>query len=332
MKKDRKVTIIMYHYVRDLKNSKFPRIKGLDLSLFVEQIEYLIKNYNIVTMEEVINSIFEENKLPNKAALLTFDDGYIDHFLNVFPILDKYKIQGSFYVPAKIILEHTVLSVNKIHFILASVEDKSIIIASIKKLLQRYQEEYGLNSFDYYYKKLATDKIYERKVVYDSEEVIFIKRLLQVELVEKLRDKIVDELFIKFIGMSQSNFSRELYLNKEQLITMHRHGMHIGCHGYGHYWWNHLTKQELINELNLSINFLTEIGIDMNNLTACYPYSGYNNQVIRMLNTMGFKLAMTAVPDIASTNRDTRFEMSRLDTNNLPKDRFSNVNDWFLKH
>ena len=34
-----KVTIIKYHYVRDLKNSRFNEIKGLDVSLFKEQAD-----------------------------------------------------------------------------------------------------------------------------------------------------------------------------------------------------------------------------------------------------------------------------------------------------
>ncbi|PRM89634.1 polysaccharide deacetylase, partial [Aliarcobacter cryaerophilus] len=100
------VTVVMYHYVRDLKNSRYPDIKGLDLNLFKEQIDYIRKNYHIATMEEVIYSIENQSKLPNKSVLLTFDDAYSDHYNNVFPILDKYKLQGSFYTPSKAIIEH----------------------------------------------------------------------------------------------------------------------------------------------------------------------------------------------------------------------------------
>ena len=35
-----KVTIIMYHYVRDLKHNRYPDIKGLDVKLFKEQIVF----------------------------------------------------------------------------------------------------------------------------------------------------------------------------------------------------------------------------------------------------------------------------------------------------
>ena len=86
----------MYHYVRDLKNSRYPDIKGLDINLFKEQIGYIRKHYHIITMEEVIHSIDKQVKIPGKSVLLTFDDAYSDHYNNVFPILDKYKLQGSF--------------------------------------------------------------------------------------------------------------------------------------------------------------------------------------------------------------------------------------------
>ena len=54
------VTIIMYHYVRDLANSKYPEIKGLDTCLFVEQIKYLHKHYRIITIDELINCIYHD--------------------------------------------------------------------------------------------------------------------------------------------------------------------------------------------------------------------------------------------------------------------------------
>ncbi|MGV8982708.1 hypothetical protein [Clostridium sp.] len=40
MQKSGKVSIVMYHYVRDLKNSRYPEIKGLDYNLFKNQIDF----------------------------------------------------------------------------------------------------------------------------------------------------------------------------------------------------------------------------------------------------------------------------------------------------
>ena len=320
-----KLTIVMYHYVRDIKNSRYPDIKALDITLFNEQIDYLRKHYHIITMEEVIYSIDNQVKIPDKSVLLTFDDGYSDQYTNALPILDKYKLQGSFFTPSKAITENTVLDVHKIHFILASVEDKLNLVNELKELMKFYQNEYQLEDFDYYYKKLA------QASRLDTKEVMFIKRLLQVELVEELRINIVDTLFEKYIGMSENAFSRELYMNEEQLKHMLRSGHHIGNHGYNHYWWNSLNREEMSQELDLSISFLEKLGVDMNNWTACYPYGSYDNQSIEMLRERGCKLALTSEVNIATTNKNTRFIMPRLDTNEIPKDKNEKTNDWYNK-
>ena len=126
-----KVTIVAYHYVRDLKFSRYPQIKGLDTVFFKEQIIFFKKNYNIITMEQLIDSIDKNKALPDKSLLLTFDDAYIDHFTQVFPILVENKIQGSFFPPAKAIRDHTLLEVNKIHHILASNTEAAYIKSEI---------------------------------------------------------------------------------------------------------------------------------------------------------------------------------------------------------
>ncbi len=84
----------MYHYVRELSESRFKKIKGLNLSLFRKQISYLQSYYKFVTVKDCLETISGVRELPLKAALLTFDDGFIDHYLNVFPILHSEGIQG----------------------------------------------------------------------------------------------------------------------------------------------------------------------------------------------------------------------------------------------
>lgn len=52
-----KLYISMYHYTRDIVHSRYPQIKGLDTNLFRQQIEYMKNNFNIVTMEQVIDAV-----------------------------------------------------------------------------------------------------------------------------------------------------------------------------------------------------------------------------------------------------------------------------------
>lgn len=324
------LTIIMYHYVRDLKNSRFPEIKGLEVELFKEQICYLEKNYHFVTAEQVIAAFKEEERLPSKAVLLTFDDAYIDHYTNVFPILEHKKIQGCFYPPVKAITEHSVLDVNKVHFILAATPKDQFghLLEKIKQLLIQYQDEFQLNTYDYYFEKLAVANRF------DPKEVIFVKRLLQVELPEKLRNIITKQLFTEAVRIEEEVFSRELYMNKDQMRCMVNCGMHVGSHGYDHYWLGSLPKDKQNEEIQQAIHFIQEIGGDINNWTMCYPYGNYNDDTIDILKSNGCQFGLTtrvALASIDSTETDAIFKLPRLDTNDIPKQADAPANEWFQK-
>lgn len=308
-----RLTVVMYHYVRDLTNSRYPEIKGLDLRLFVGQIKYLLKHYSFIRMENLIDCIYKKKQLPKNAVLLTFDDGYIDHYLNVFPVLDYYDIQGSFFAPVKALTEHEVLDVNKVHFILASTNENEII-EMIKNLLTEVKNEDGVKDFSYYYKTLAQSSRF------DTKEVVFIKRLLQHALPETTRNKLVNELFKNIVGIDEGAFSRELYMNEDHCKTMLKHGMHIGGHGYDHYWMEKLTKEKQAIEVQKTKSFLQSLDVDENYLSYCYPYGSYNDDTIEVLKSNGFKCAFTTEVSIVDFNKQVnQFAIPRLDTNDLPK-------------
>ena len=322
------LTVVMYHYVRDLKYSRYPSIKGLDVTLFKEQVAFLKKHYFFVTVEEVIAATQGIHKLPFHPILLTFDDAYIDHFTYAFPILKNEGVQGAFYAPVKAVTQHKVLDVNKIHFILASTpeEKMSSLLKEIALLLDKYREVYHLESFEFYYKKLAhLDR-------FDTKEVIFVKRLLQVELVEELRNIITTELFKKIVGVEEAAFSRELYMSVDQMKCMVSAGMHIGSHGYDHYWLGSLPKEKQEVEIKESLKFIENIGGDIKHWTICYPYGNYNDDTITLLKENHCALGFTTEVKLADINNqmgDNVFKIPRLDTNDLPKDAKAFPNNWY---
>lgn len=307
-------TIVMYHYVRELPYTRYPEIKGLTTSLFREQVLYLQKHYNFVRAKDLI-AARDGEALPPNAVWLTFDDGYIDHYMNVFPLLDELGIEGAFFPPAKAILNHEVLGVNKIHFILASAKNMDGLLGDVYHLLDEYRAEYSLESNEYYWYKLAQANRF------DPAEVIFVKRLLQVELPEATRKKITDVMFRKYVTEDEAAFSRELYMNEEQLNCMLRHGMCIGSHGYDHYWLDSLTPERQAEEIDLSMEFLQEIGVDMDGWVMNYPYGAYNESLVEILKKRGCAFGLSTQVAVADLAKDNIFALPRLDTNDLPKDR-----------
>ena len=315
----------MYHYVRDLQNTRYPAIKGLDIRLFREQLKFFKKHYNFITAAQLIDAYENGTGLPPNSLLLTFDDAYLDHYTYAFPVLDEYKAQGLFFVPVKAIMNHEVLIVNKIHHVLA-VCDKDIngLVQQVKTLLAPYEGKGGVQTFDYYFGKLAVANRF------DSKEVIFVKRLLQVELQEPIRSAIINQLFVQYVNDDEAAFSRELYMSEDQLRCMLRNGMIIGSHGYDHFWLGTLTKEEQLSELTKSVDFLKGLGIDMHTLSIGYPYGSHNNDTLDLAREFGFKLGFTTKVDVATTGYDS-LTIPRLDTNDFPKDAMAAVNDWYSK-
>ena len=307
-----KLHIIMYHYVRDLKNSRYPEIKGLDYNLFKQQIAFLKDNFTIVSMEDVIEAWNSKSGvLPENAVLLTFDDGYIDNFTAVFPVLNEYKVQGSFFIPGKTFTENVLLDVNKIHFILASAD-----IHSLVKDVFALLDQYRANGSDI----PSNEELLEKYAVasrFDSKETIFVKRILQTAIPEKIRNLISSELFQKYVGIPEDKFARELYMNRDQIRCMKREGMFIGLHGYDHYWLGNLTEEEMRTDIDKALEVMDEF-IERDNWVLNYPYGSHNPNVLEYIASKGCKGGMTTKVEVADTAVHGRYELPRLDCNDFP--------------
>ncbi len=309
-----KVHIIMYHYVRDLGNSRYPNIKGLDYGLFKEQIAFLKEHFTIVTMEDVIEACNSENgTLPENAVLLTFDDGYIDNFTAVFPVLKEHNVQGSFFLSGKTFTENVLLDVNKIHFTLACAEIHTLVKDVLELLDQCRSEEPKVDI-------PSNEELLEKYAVacwYDTKETIFVKRVLQAALPERMRNRISSELFRKYVGIPEDIFARELYMNRDQIRCMKREGMFIGLHGYDHYWLGNLGVQEMQADIDKALEVMDEF-IERDNWVLNYPYGSYNSDVIQYIASKGCRAGMVTKVAVADTKAHGRYELPRLDCNDFP--------------
>ncbi len=321
-----RLTVVMYHFVRDLTNSSFPGIKGLSIEHFVGQLEYIQRYYNVIGWTELADALSSPGAyLPPRALLLTFDDGYRDHYENVLPQLVDRGLTGCFYPPAKAITMQEVLDVNKIHFILASAPDKAEIVSSLFALVGDARAEFGLPSEAWYRRKLAHPNRF------DTAEVILIKRMLQRELPGDLRKHIVDALFRRCVTSDESGFAKELYVGVEELRAMREAGMHVGSHGYDHLWLDSLASSEQEHEVDLSLRFLQSLGVLGDDWTICYPYGAYNGALLTIVREKGCQAGFTTEVRSAKLGEDNRLTLPRLDTNDLPKRGDASPDDWTLE-
>jgi len=249
--------------------------------------------------------------MPPNPVLLTFDDGYIDHYTNVFPLLDEYGIQGAFFPPVRAIMEDRVLRVNKIHFLLASITNPAAAIDRMLELVDLCRDSHDLESNDHY------RDLYAVANRFDPAEVIFIKRLLQKGLPEDVAESVTDALFCEFVTADEAAFSAELYMSPDQLKTMVRAGMSVGSHGRDHRWLNTLEPQEQAEEVDASLEFLGALGAETDDWVMCYPYGGYDASLLAILRDRSCAMGLSV--ELGKTDLDAVDPMvlPRIDTNDV---------------
>ena len=316
--KKNSINIVAYHYIREIKNSKFKNLRGIEYNFFKKQIKFYKKNFNIISPDDLIEILNKKKKYNKPCLLLTFDDGYIDHYKYVFPLLVKEKIKGCFYPPINI-FRGEVLDVNKIHFILEKCQDTLMLFDVLRLYLKK---NYNLDINKEKLKKInSISKINPTSIPeYDDASTILIKKLLQNYLPAKIRKSACNYLFKKFVKIDLKIFSKQLYLNLKQLKEMDKAGMHIGCHGVNHVRWKTWSFKKQLNEIKESKKFFDKKKINTKNFSVCYPYGSYNQNSAKVLEKLGIKFGLTCDHGNFTVNKKSnKYKLPRFDANDFLK-------------
>ncbi len=89
------IPVLYYHSIANVPGNT----AVLHPDRFAEQVEYLVQEgYQALTLNDFFKVL--ENKMPSppKPVLLTFDDGYIDNYTTVMPLLKKYNMPATLFL------------------------------------------------------------------------------------------------------------------------------------------------------------------------------------------------------------------------------------------
>jgi peptidoglycan/xylan/chitin deacetylase (PgdA/CDA1 family) len=96
------LTVFMFHEVSDCP-SKFSDEYGLSVSreLFHRQVSWIQSNFDVIHPMDVLNL----TPLPERSAVISFDDGFLSCFENGLPILEKLGLPSIVFLNMQAILE-----------------------------------------------------------------------------------------------------------------------------------------------------------------------------------------------------------------------------------
>jgi peptidoglycan/xylan/chitin deacetylase (PgdA/CDA1 family) len=302
-------TVVFYHYIRDAGRTAFPGIKGLSPAEFASQLDWLQARSRIVDGIRFERAALGEEPLSEPSTLLTFDDGFVDHYENAYAEMRRRGIGGIFFVSgATLEAQPVLLNVHKTHFLLSSLGADRF-----GRVVSDRLDAAGVPAAA---SAPAREGIYR----YDETPDMRAKRLLNYELPYDLADTILDGLFREHVG-DPGRFARDLYLSAEMIAEMAHGGMTFGYHTHSHRVLSRLSRAEQRRELAAGVALITRL-TGQRTVPFCYPYGfphTYNTDTLDLLADIGYSMAFNTVRRAAELPAPSRYELPRLDTRDVPR-------------
>jgi peptidoglycan/xylan/chitin deacetylase (PgdA/CDA1 family) len=302
------LTVVMYHYVRDLPRTRFPRIKGLLTEDFRQQVAALDQQYEMATLASALAFLRGDYRPARDLCLLTFDDGLKDHLTEVLPILAERRLQGVFFIPTSCLEDVHVASVHKNHFLLAAIEFEEYRRAFVEELTRRHPET-----------PTQVDPVRLAATYrWDTPEVAAFKFLLNFGVPEMVRDGILDTLFAAYLGDEQA-FARELYLSWEDARQLQAAGMLIGSHSHNHTALSTLSDERQRQDLKTCTDLLQRRLRPQPLWPFSYPYGRkhtYNEVTVNTIRELRYCCSFGTEPGVNPVGQDL-FALRRIDTKDV---------------
>jgi len=304
---------IMYHYVRP-ERTDLPYHRYLHVDDFCRQLDWLEQTCGFVSREEFNRALATDT--PVDGAVLTFDDGFSDHYDYVFPELQRRGLWGVFYVPTGIYQGMAMLDVHSIHVLIGryggvTVLEKLSDLIDNDMLVDKDNTAFRTQTYRFQDNDEATNEA---------------KRILNYYISYEFRSGLLAQLMSEFRNDVRSE-AEALYLTLDQIREMAAAGMEIGSHSVSHPVFSKLAVDRQWSEIDASFSFL-EATLSQPIDTFCYPYGGFHNftdDTKRLLTERGCRFAFNVEPrDIEARDlRECPMTLPRYDCNMLPHGKAS---------
>ena len=264
--------ILFYHRINNYKDPF--TINSVSVSDFKNQMKYIAKSYNVLSLEQIYTRITQNENLPDHCLAITFDDGYEDNYTNAFPILKKYDLPATIFLTAGCIDSRAYLWFDQILYAFKTTGNDNIVLPWNGKIIRIITTE---------------QKLHTAHLVLE-----YLKKTGNTERI-RLIDLIVNELGI---SSGRNIISNASLLDWSQIREMSRHKISFGSHTMTHPILTNISEEQLQWELESSRKIIEkQTGKPV--YFIAYPNgqpSDYNDSVIQSLKQSGYRAAMTTEP------------------------------------
>ena len=281
-RRDRVFQILMYHRVNDQSDGFLP---STSIRTFSMQMQYLAENYSVLSLEDMV-ACAKVQDVPERAIVVSLDDGYRDNFTQAFPILQQHGLPATVFLATDAIGTGNRLWHDNVCW---------AISRTTVSVVYGYGKDCGHSLYSPKEKLTAIDNI-----------LWYFRSLSKSE-----RDMQLQTL-MRELGIQENHSAIPLMLSWDEVRIMRAGGIRFGAHTMSHPILSNLSDEEVRHEVRNSKRVIEE-NLQESVMSFAYP-SGrvcdFNERVRSIVREEGFDCAVTTVSGVNPGDADV-FSLKR---------------------
>ncbi|WP_157826754.1 polysaccharide deacetylase family protein [Colwellia sp. 12G3] len=223
---ENKLSVLTYHRVGESYNQLC-----MDEYLFEQQLIWIKKYFNPIGLTEAL-ALQKKGKLPRRSIVITIDDGYVDSFTTIFPLLKKHNLTATFFISTSGLEKGYLWD-----------EHISLIIMTLSVDIEEFLFEGRTFEVSTYNERIKCAKEISDQIKYCS-----------------LNER--ETLIQKLVKQTKKIVLKHDFLNELQIKLLYKQGMEIGAHTVNHpiltYEKSDVAKREMLDSKEILEDIIGE--------------------------------------------------------------------------
>lgn len=280
------VAILLYHRVAAREDNW--SLESVSPETFEQHIKYLRRSYEFLSLNGLAQCMRQEKPLPQKAVVVTFDDGYKDNYLHAYPILKKYSIPATIFLTSGHIGTGKLFWWDRVSYFVQH--------ATVNHLDMERLGSYLLASDD--------DKLRAGSVIIEKLKV----------LPEDVKNSLIEELADGCRVSIPAEIGKDFILSWDEVMEMNGHGIEFGAHSVNHPVLVNLPPDEARWEISQSKKDIEE-KLRQPVTTFAYPNGAFNSELATFIEESDFTCAVAVRPGRLIKSNDGLYGLNRIEMN-----------------
>ena len=280
-----RLPIFIYHRVLAQPDPLFPN--EVDAARFDDECSWIANWFNVLPLDDAVARL-ADGSLPERAAAITFDDGYADNHDVALPILLKHRLCATFFVATGFLDGGRMWNDTLIEAIRRCPFDRLDLRSMADDVALGVHELDGPAG-----RRQAIDHL------------IGAVKYLPVERRASLVDAIA--------ARSSAQLPADLMMRSDQVCALHREGMQIGAHTVSHPILRgmdaHTVRQEIL-ESKRRLEHIVGAPVQLFAYPNGKPGVDYDDASVELVRQIGFSAAVSTTWGAARRRHDL-FQLPR---------------------